>query len=207
MVKRIHHKVLLCSYKRSPTVPQGEVQDWCTTSVSATHVPRSNLLRHVWATHAWIVPSGGQVWRWFRACGWFVSVLLRVIILGPFPLPPPSLPLLFSFLLSTSLSLSPFLCSSLPIVCGTNCHRRCQKNMPPLCGVNEKLLAEALKNVDQLKKRRLVCDCVCVCVCVCVRVHVHVRVCACVCMCVWGGGGSCRKGMRACKGRSPYQVL
>jgi len=39
-------------------------------------------------------------------------------------------------------------------VCGVNCHRRCQKNMPPLCGVNEKLLAEALKNVDQLKKNR-----------------------------------------------------
>ena len=50
--------------------------------------------------------------------------------------------------------------------------------MPPLCGVNEKLLAEALKNVDQLKKRRLVCDCVCVCVCV------HARACACVCVCV-----------------------
>ena len=99
-----------------------------------------------------------------------------------FPSLPPSLfscslthPI-FSFFPSLSLSL--FLSSSLPIVCGTNCHRRCEKNMPPLCGVNEKLLAEALKNVDQLKKRRLVCDCVCVCVCT----HVY----ACVWMCVRG---------------------
>ena len=31
--------------------------------------------------------------------------------------------------------------------------------MPPLCGVNEKLLSEALKNVDELKRnRRLVSD-------------------------------------------------
>ena len=40
------------------------------------------------------------------------------------------------------------------VVCGTNCHIKCAKNMPPLCGVNEKLLSEALKNVDQIKKSR-----------------------------------------------------
>ena len=46
-----------------------------------------------------------------------------------------------------------------PAVCGVNCHIRCQKNMPPLCGVNEKMLAEALKSVDELKRnRRLVRD-------------------------------------------------
>ena len=39
-------------------------------------------------------------------------------------------------------------------VCGTNCHIKCAKNMPPLCGVNEKLLSEALKNVDEIKKNR-----------------------------------------------------
>ena len=43
------------------------------------------------------------------------------------------------------------------IACGINCHAKCAKNMPNLCGVNEKLLSEALKNVDDLKKsRRLV---------------------------------------------------
>lgn len=39
-------------------------------------------------------------------------------------------------------------------VCGSSCHHRCAKNMPPLCGVNEKLLAEALKEVDQVKKNK-----------------------------------------------------
>lgn len=39
-------------------------------------------------------------------------------------------------------------------VCGASCHHRCAKNMPPLCGVNEKLLSEALKNVDQMKRNR-----------------------------------------------------
>ncbi|CAI8002435.1 Protein kinase C delta type [Geodia barretti] len=38
--------------------------------------------------------------------------------------------------------------------CGVSCHIRCQKNMPPLCGVNEKMLAEALKSVDELKRNR-----------------------------------------------------
>ena len=40
--------------------------------------------------------------------------------------------------------------------CGSSCHQRCVKNMAPLCGVNEKLLAEALKNVDELKKSKKV---------------------------------------------------
>ncbi len=40
------------------------------------------------------------------------------------------------------------------IACGVNCHAKCAKNMPNLCGVNEKLLSEALKNVDDLKKSR-----------------------------------------------------
>ncbi|KAL5013166.1 hypothetical protein ScPMuIL_007436 [Solemya velum] len=32
-------------------------------------------------------------------------------------------------------------------VCGTNCHKKCQKHMPNLCGINQKLLAEALQQV------------------------------------------------------------
>lgn len=31
--------------------------------------------------------------------------------------------------------------------CGTNCHKKCQKLIGNLCGVNQKLLAEALKNI------------------------------------------------------------
>ena len=41
-------------------------------------------------------------------------------------------------------------------VCGVNCHSRCQPNIPNLCGVNERLMAEALKDVDEVKKKRLV---------------------------------------------------
>ena len=42
------------------------------------------------------------------------------------------------------------------LVCGINCHSRCQPNIPNLCGVNERLMAEALKDVDEVKKKRLV---------------------------------------------------
>ncbi|KAK8722969.1 hypothetical protein OTU49_011977 [Cherax quadricarinatus] len=34
-------------------------------------------------------------------------------------------------------------------VCGVNCHRKCEKQMPNLCGVNQKLLAEALSSVKK----------------------------------------------------------
>lgn len=38
--------------------------------------------------------------------------------------------------------------------CGINCHTKCAPNMPNLCGVNEKMLSEALKSVDEVKKNR-----------------------------------------------------
>ena len=38
--------------------------------------------------------------------------------------------------------------------CGISCHKRCQSKVPNLCGVNEKLLAEALRNVKEEKKIR-----------------------------------------------------
>ncbi|XP_066943701.1 LOW QUALITY PROTEIN: uncharacterized protein [Macrobrachium rosenbergii] len=34
-------------------------------------------------------------------------------------------------------------------VCGTNCHKKCEKQMANLCGVNQKLLAEALSSVKK----------------------------------------------------------
>ncbi|KAK3581241.1 hypothetical protein CHS0354_032961 [Potamilus streckersoni] len=34
-------------------------------------------------------------------------------------------------------------------VCGINCHKKCQKFMPNLCGINQKLLAEALHQVKK----------------------------------------------------------
>ena len=45
------------------------------------------------------------------------------------------------------------------LVCGMNCHTRCAPNMPKMCGVNEKLLGEALKDVDQQKKSKSVYVC------------------------------------------------
>lgn len=51
----------------------------------------------------------------------------------------------------------------LVIECGISCHKRCQSKLPNLCGVNEKLLAEALRNVKEEKKirnRLEVCTCV-----------------------------------------------
>ena len=31
--------------------------------------------------------------------------------------------------------------------CNINCHKKCEKKMPNLCGVNQKLLAEALETI------------------------------------------------------------
>jgi hypothetical protein len=33
--------------------------------------------------------------------------------------------------------------------CGVNCHKKCEKFIPNLCGVNQKLLAEHLKEVKE----------------------------------------------------------
>ncbi|KAL8586497.1 hypothetical protein ACOMHN_055201 [Nucella lapillus] len=39
-------------------------------------------------------------------------------------------------------------------MCGINCHRRCQNLMPNLCGVNQKMLAEALQQVKMSSDKR-----------------------------------------------------
>ena len=39
-------------------------------------------------------------------------------------------------------------------VCGINSHRRCQNLMPNLCGVNQKMLAEALQQVKVSSDRQ-----------------------------------------------------
>ncbi len=36
-------------------------------------------------------------------------------------------------------------------VCGLNCHKKCEKKVPNLCGINQKLLAEALDSVKSSK--------------------------------------------------------
>lgn len=38
-------------------------------------------------------------------------------------------------------------------MCGVNCHKRCQALMPNLCGVNQKLLAEALQQIPAAGKK------------------------------------------------------
>lgn len=42
--------------------------------------------------------------------------------------------------------------------CNTNCHRKCQGKMPPLCGINQKLLAEALDQVRVTQAKKSVTD-------------------------------------------------
>ena len=43
-------------------------------------------------------------------------------------------------------------------VCGVTCHRRCKSDMPNLCGVNQKLLAEALLVIKSQKHAAKVKD-------------------------------------------------
>ena len=40
------------------------------------------------------------------------------------------------------------------LVCGANCHKRCQLKVPNLCGVNEKLLSEALQRIGSPGARK-----------------------------------------------------
>ncbi|KAH3820558.1 hypothetical protein DPMN_122302 [Dreissena polymorpha] len=39
-------------------------------------------------------------------------------------------------------------------VCGVNCHKKCEKFMPNLCGVNQKLFAEVLSQVKKTGDER-----------------------------------------------------
>ena len=41
------------------------------------------------------------------------------------------------------------LCVGQQSVCNVNCHKKCERHMPNLCGVNQKLLAEALSSVKR----------------------------------------------------------
>ncbi|KAG8238798.1 hypothetical protein J437_LFUL017578, partial [Ladona fulva] len=41
--------------------------------------------------------------------------------------------------------MSPTFCDH--CVCSANCHRKCERHMPNLCGVNQKLLVEALSSL------------------------------------------------------------
>ena len=38
--------------------------------------------------------------------------------------------------------------------CGVNCHKKCERNMPNLCGVNQKILAEAISKVKKTPTSR-----------------------------------------------------
>jgi hypothetical protein len=62
-----------------------------------------------------------------------------------------------------------------------NVHHKCQDKVANLCGINQKLLAEALTQVSQVSEGA---DCVhvqaCRHVCECVFLQVHVCVCVCV---------------------------
>jgi len=63
-------------------------------------------------------------------------------------------------------------------VCGLNVHKRCERMVPCNCGINQKDLAQALKEMnispDKLKPKSSVRVCVCV--------HACARACVCVCI-------------------------
>ena len=47
-----------------------------------------------------------------------------------------------------------FFCFFFLAECGVNCHKKCEKNMPNLCGVNQKILAEAISKVKKTPSSR-----------------------------------------------------
>ena len=47
-----------------------------------------------------------------------------------------------------------FLFISFSLVCGLNCHHKCEKKVSNLCGVNQKLLAEALESIRPNRQKQ-----------------------------------------------------
>ena len=40
-------------------------------------------------------------------------------------------------------------------VCGVNCHKKCERHMPNLCGVDQKLMAETLQQLRAEKSQSI----------------------------------------------------
>ena len=72
-----------------------------------------------------------------------------------------------------------------------NVHHKCQDKVANLCGINQKLLAEALTQVSQVGHPN-VCASVCLCVnmCLCVSMRLCAYVCICN-VCVFWCGRTC----------------
>ena len=43
-------------------------------------------------------------------------------------------------------------------VCGVNCHKKCERHMPNLCGVDQKLMAETLQQLRAEKSQSIVAN-------------------------------------------------
>lgn len=39
-------------------------------------------------------------------------------------------------------------------MCGVNCHKKCEKLMPNLCGINQKMLAEKLNEIRKMPSQK-----------------------------------------------------
>ena len=42
-----------------------------------------------------------------------------------------------------------------PSVCNVNCHKKCERHMPNLCGVDQKLMAETLQQLRTEKSQSI----------------------------------------------------
>lgn len=129
-------KWLLLTILWTCVVPERALQDWHAASLQDLQLQESHFLRPLWQFAVGPVQTRPQVWRWahtFFSVFGIVKQKLCVVSVTYFFSPPICFPR-----------------STLRADCGMNVHCNCQKKVANLCGINQKLLAEALSHVSQV---------------------------------------------------------
>lgn len=116
-------------------VPERALQDWHATSLQDLQLQESHLLRPLRQLAVGPVQTRPQVWRWVHTTFIFGMRSRSYVVYTPL------------------INVAIFDCV-LPFFkrtdCGMNVHSNCQKKVANLCGINQKLLAEALSQVSQV---------------------------------------------------------
>lgn len=128
---RVRMKLLMLTIMGMCVVPEGALQDWHAASLQDVQLQESHLLRPLRQLAVGPVQTRPQVWRCAHTFFLFLVAWSRSFVCQchSFFFPPRR---------------------TLQTDCGMNVHSNCQKKVANLCGINQKLLAEALSQVSQV---------------------------------------------------------